>query len=110
LRGSFALGYGCYVADRIAESSPEFHRMVKLQTCANTAAELAFLVGIPDDEQFRRSVTHHTQGTRELSPSREKLMRRDDSNVYYETEAQREKAIRRLEAAIKALQAAGSSR
>jgi hypothetical protein len=77
----------------IAEDSNEFRRMVSLRASVLTASELAARVGIPDDEEFRTSITHHTQGTRALSDSREKFMRPEDPLVRYERVAHRENAL-----------------
>jgi len=77
----------------IAEDSPVFRKMVKLHQNVMTAAELAARVGVPDDEEFRQSITHHTQGSRSLAGSRERFMRPSDPLVRYERMNQREKAL-----------------
>lgn len=68
----------------ITEDSPTFKAMVKIRASVLTAAELAARVGVADDEEFRRSVTHHTQGSRALSDCRQKFMRPEDPLVRYE--------------------------
>ncbi len=75
--------------------------MVELQSQVLTAAELAARVGISDDERFRKSITHHTQGSRDLSGSREKFMRADDPRVRYERLGQREKALKSLPSGLR---------
>jgi hypothetical protein len=51
---------------------------------ATSAPDLAKLCGVPDDEAFRRSVTHHAQGRRALAAYKAKLIVDGDSKVYRE--------------------------